>query len=122
MITWLQINATFSANKTKVMQPAPKKQRFSNLSSTEIQLLIEKKDATKNAVAALLAFCNEISPNESSPRDDKYIGELSSEELNKLLTAFYPNAREKTAKITKNRSYGSEDWSSISTSEDLRKI
>ena len=122
MITWLQINAMFSANKTKVMQPAPKKQRFSNLSSTEIQLLIEKKDATKNAVAALLAFCNEISPNESSPRDGKYIGELSSEELNKLLTAFYSNAREKTAKITKNRSYGSEDWSSISTSEDLRKI
>ena len=91
------------------MEPATKKQRFSNLSSTEIQLLIEKKDrkentqkATKNAVATLLAFCNEISPNESSPRDDKYLEELSSEELNELLTAFYPNARKKTAKIAKN--------------------
>ena len=51
--------------------------------------------ATKNAVATLLAFCNEISPNESSPRDDKYLEELSSEELNELLTAFYPNARKK---------------------------
>ena len=27
------------------MEPATKKQRFSNLSSTEIQLLIEKKDS-----------------------------------------------------------------------------
>ena len=90
------------------MQPASKKQRFSHLSSTEIQLLIEKKDsentqeATKNAVATLLAFCNEISPKESSPRDDKYLEELSSEELNELLTAFYSNTRIKTAKTTKN--------------------
>ena len=90
-----------AANKTNFksyMEPATKKQRFSNLSSTEIQLLIEKKDSentqkvTKNAVATLLAFCNKISPNESSPRDDKYLEELSSEELNELLTAFYPNA------------------------------
>ena len=107
-----------AANKTKVMQPATKKLRFSNLSSTEIQLLIDKKDsentqkATKNAAATLLAFFNEILRNESSLRDDKYLEELSSEELNELLTAFYPNARKKPAKITKKiRLYWFEIWS-----------
>ena len=95
-------NCCHPRTKPKAMEPATKKQRFSNLSSAEIQLLIEKKDsestqkATKNAVATLLAFCNEISPNESSPRNDKYLEELSSAELNELLTAFYPNARKKT--------------------------
>ena len=54
------------------MEPATKKQRFSNLSSTEIQLLIEKKDSentqktTKNAVATLQTFCNESRP--ANPR------------------------------------------------------
>ena len=86
------------------MEPTTKKQRFSNLSSTEIQLLIENKDsentqkAIKNALAPLLAFCNELSPNESSPKDDEYLEELSSEELNELLTAFYPNVRKKNGK------------------------
>ena len=46
-------------------------------------------------MATLPAFCNEISPNESLPRDDKYLEELSSEERNELFTAFYPNVREK---------------------------
>ena len=82
------------------MEPKTKK-RFSNLSSDEIELLIEKKDSentrksTKNAVATLIAFCNEISPGESPPKDVDYLEELSKEELNELLAAFYPNARKK---------------------------
>ena len=47
-------------------------------------------------MATLLAFCNEISPNEPSPRNDKSLEELSSAELNELLSAFYLNARKKT--------------------------
>ena len=83
------------------MEPKTKKQRFSSLSSDEIQLLIEKKDSentqksTKNAVATLIAYCNEISPEESPPKDAEYLEKLSKEELNELLTAFYPNARKK---------------------------
>ncbi|CAB4045568.1 Hypothetical predicted protein, partial [Paramuricea clavata] len=84
------------------MEPKTKKQRrFSSLSSDEIQLLIEKKDSentqksTKNAVGTLIAFCNEISPEESPPKDVEYLENLSKEELNELLTAFFPNARKK---------------------------
>ena len=42
--------------KPKAMEPATKKQRFSNLSSAEIQLLIEKKDSEGNQECCGNAF------------------------------------------------------------------
>ena len=108
MIKWLQINATFPRGQlVKNCCPPLTKQilleklygtgmlknstfppyhalKFSSWWKRKIQ------KATENAMATLLALYNEISPNESSPRDDKYLEELSSELL--FLTDFYPNA------------------------------
>ena len=104
--------------KQKLCNRQLKNCAFPTCQAPSTQLLIDKKDsentqkATKNAAATLLAFFNEILRNESSLRDDKYLEELSSEELNELLTAFYPNARKKPAKITKKiRLYWFEIWS-----------
>ena len=44
-------------------------------------------------MATLLAFCNEISHDKSQPKDVEFLDKISKEELNEVLTLFYPNAR-----------------------------
>jgi len=81
------------------MEPGAKKLRFSSLSREEIETLVNNKDsentkkATKNAVATLVAFCDET----GHENPDK----LTKQELDDLLLEFYPNARKKSGEYYK---------------------
>ena len=87
-------------SKTKNMEPEPVRKRFKQLTNEEIQQLVEAKDsentrrATKNAVATFLAFCNEVTPEEPV-KNTESLEKMSKNELNELLTNFWPNARKK---------------------------
>ena len=82
------------------MEPEPVRKRFKQLTNEEIQQLVEAKDsentrrATKNAVATFLAFCNEVTPEEPV-KNTESLEKMSKNELNELLTNFWPNARKK---------------------------
>ena len=87
-------------SKTKDMEPEPVRKRFSQLTNEEIQELVEAKDsentrkATKNAVATFLAFCNEVTPEEPVKKTES-LEKMSKNELNKVLTNFWPKVRKK---------------------------
>ena len=82
------------------MEPEPVRKRFKQLTNEEIQQLVEVKDSentrrgTKNAVATFLAFCNEVTPEEPV-KNTESLEKMSKNELNELLTNFWPNARKK---------------------------
>ena len=90
-----------NAAKQKIwsLNPAVRK-RFKRLTNEEIQELVEAKDsentskATKNAVATFLAFCNEVTPEEPV-KNRESLEKISKNELNELITNFWPKVRKK---------------------------